>query len=126
MKRLLLITAALLALTSAANAVELPDELLGQWCEVPKRAKYDNRVLVERSNGWYVKRLQKISEDDCQSQDGFIFEISKDHFGGCTPLSISKGWVAKARCGGDPPSTFRATVKFSLKSDHELVTYWKD
>jgi hypothetical protein len=139
MKNLLLVTVATVAVTNGANAVEMPDQLIGNWCDIPKRSSYDNGVLPERSNGWHVHHLNGNGEftvDECMSRDGFPFEITKDHFAGCTPLHISKmnvvgslgrtlEWTIKARCGGDGDDTFRATVKFSLWKGYTLTTYWK-
>lgn len=128
------------ARSPAAHAVEMPEQLFGDWCEIFKRSTYDNRVLPERSNGWYVHRHldRRFSEgtlsldDECKKKDGHRYEISKDFFAACTPLHVSKTsvtghvleWTVKARCGGDGDSTFRATVKFRLKGS-ELTTYWR-
>jgi hypothetical protein len=145
MKKPLIIAVAGMALfaSAPAHAVEMPDQLIGQWCEIHKRSNYDGRGLIERSNGWYVGHFYQgqFSEDDCRSkkrpnsvwEESYPYNISKDHFVGCTPLHVSKmssrgltlEWTVKARCGGDGGETFRITIKFHLWNGDTLTTYTK-
>jgi hypothetical protein len=119
---------------TAAN-LEIPYQLIGQWCHIPSRSQHDNRVLPDRRDGWTVRHLRdryEISEDECRDRQGYYFEITKTQFDACTPLTISemsvKGdtawWTMKARCGGDGDSTFPATVRFELKN-LKLTMFWK-
>ena len=54
MKRLLLIATALLALTSAASAVEMPKELRGVWCLDIDRGVYTREGVCTVRNGFLI------------------------------------------------------------------------
>jgi hypothetical protein len=135
-RRLFLATTALLALTSAADAVEMPKLLAQhseiQWCEYRRESK----------DGWTVVHLrQDYGRDNCQGDDLSDFRIEAKEFGGedhtCKPIRVSKPkasgyyafeWTVTARCIYGDTRGDRGKVevfKFNLHKGSELTLYTK-
>jgi hypothetical protein len=98
MNKLILITAALLTLTSAASAAEMPREFLGDWCEsLDEGVTYSrNRAVGPAGNG-------------CESHDSSMTVSASGitfHKGECAALKVQRRrgptYHINFRCEGEP------------------------
>ena len=98
MNKLILITAALLTLTTAASAAEMPREFLGDWCE-----SLDEGVTYSRNRGVGPANNGCGSHDSSMtvSASGITF-----HKGECAVLKVQRRrgptYHINFRCKGEP------------------------
>jgi hypothetical protein len=141
MKRLLLIAAALLALTGAVDAAPLPKYLAqhsaSSWCEEVLRS--DSEWTVIRMTGWEPDGQRCMNP---KAQPSTFWIGSRGKFGSgedstCTPLRVSKArasghyaleWTIVARCQDHDtrePETRIETFIFNLFKGSELTLSWQ-
>jgi hypothetical protein len=109
MKRLLLIAAALLALTGAASAVEMPKELRGVWC-----LDIDRHVYTR--------------EGECTVRSGFLigvrgFDIPNNGY--CTVLKMRQfgkhAYRSKFRCRDDDGAK-PLIINYTWQIENDILT----
>ena len=107
---------------SPASALEMPEQLIGTWCQKDTRIKGVDHHFDKDS----------LNRDECGQKKGYFYTISKNEFAACKPLSISKikviknreEWTIKAKCPGDGSNTFLMTQKFVLIDGIILQRHW--
>jgi hypothetical protein len=120
MKRLSLIAAALLALTSAANAVEMPEKLRGEWCmERIERMPGSGFVWVKGDEGECPELVVQKGEFVQGSVTCRPLRIG--------PMQVKRGntreWTVRARCigqvrdGGREDERSTLTYRFNLRGN---------